>query len=114
MAIPAPDKSYDALMSTDVLEHIFMADVPKVLAEFTRVARKMVVVKVASMAELKKFETRGVKKAEFAVDNLHVTSQKLEWWEGEFGKVGWRLGKVLHKLVYRGYYGGFQASFVPQ
>ena len=65
MAIPAPDKSYDALMSTDVLEHIFMADVPKVLAEFTRVARKMVVVKVASMAELKNFEKVEISRTSF-------------------------------------------------
>ena len=113
LAIPVSEKSYDAVISTDVLEHIFMDDVPKVLSEFTRVARKMIVVKVASMIELKNLAAELNSPKTHGIQNLHVTSQKLDWWKLQFEKVGWTLNEELQIKIYRGYYGGFEASFVP-
>jgi 2-polyprenyl-3-methyl-5-hydroxy-6-metoxy-1,4-benzoquinol methylase len=114
LQIPTANKSYDALISTDVLEHIFMDDVPIVLGEFTRVARRIIVVKVASMVELSARTASLLKtKRTHGVQNLHVTSQKLDWWQKEFEKLGWTLKDELRKLNYRGFYSGFEASFMP-
>merc|ERR1711972_1163681 len=50
-AIPWPTKSFDAIMTTDVLEHIPEADVPTVAKEFARIARQAVYAKIATTAE---------------------------------------------------------------
>ena len=38
--LPFADQSFDAIMSTDVLEHVLEKDVPALIQEFARVTRK--------------------------------------------------------------------------
>lgn len=45
-AIPLPDKSYDAVLAAEVLEHITFDDLPQALREMVRVARKFVMISV--------------------------------------------------------------------
>lgn len=44
--LPFPDKSFDAVLAAEVLEHIRFEDVPKALREIVRVARKSAIISV--------------------------------------------------------------------
>ncbi|HCR52228.1 TPA: methyltransferase type 11 [Candidatus Kaiserbacteria bacterium] len=43
-ALPFPDKSFDAILAAEVLEHIRFQDVPQALSEMRRVARTQVLI----------------------------------------------------------------------
>ena len=47
-AIPWPTHAFDAIMSSDVLEHVEPADVPAAVTEISRVASRLLVLKIAA------------------------------------------------------------------
>lgn len=65
---PFGDKEFDLVVSTDVLEHIFKEDVPKVADELKRVGKKVIV----WVAAYKKLNRRQLL--------FHVTNEPIEWW----------------------------------
>lgn len=65
---PFGDKEFDIVVSTDVLEHIFKQDVPKVAEELKRVGKK-VIIYVAAYKNLSKRQLL-----------FHVTNEPIEWW----------------------------------
>lgn len=65
---PFPDKFFDLVISTDVMEHIPEEDIPAVAEEMKRVGNKV----VALVAVEKKLNARQLL--------FHVTNKPLEWW----------------------------------
>lgn len=81
-AIPWPDRSFDAIMSTDVLEHIPTDLVPQVAAEFARVAREKLYLAIATKGE-SKAPSNWLGDAGKKVE-LHETVRSAEWWKHQF------------------------------
>merc|ERR1711862_821003 len=92
-AIPWPAKSFDAIMTTDVLEHIPETDVPTVAKEFARIVRQAVYAKIATKAEGNRepLNTLHANKKGGNFDKfhyLHETVHGLTWWRDMFLKHG--------------------------
>ena len=70
-----PQKKYDGVISTDVLEHCFIADVPWIVEEMFACAKNFVFVNIAcypAVAQLSNGE------------NAHITIRSPSWWHGLF------------------------------
>lgn len=81
--LPFGDWYFNAILSTDVLEHMPEALVATVVAEFTRVASDDLFLKIAAMPE----GNRQVHKLDADVkqaDNLHETIRGTDWWTSQF------------------------------
>jgi len=88
---PYPDRSFDLVVVLDALEHIYAEDVPKVLQELFRVARKWVFLQIAVSGsgglqgsartgyKLRKGEEVAVELEQYAVAG-HLTVQNESWW----------------------------------
>ncbi|CAL96211.1 methyltransferase domain-containing protein [Azoarcus olearius] len=83
LALPFPDASVDAVVSTDCLEHLAPEDVPAALGEIYRVARRHVVLQIATT------EDRD--------GHWHLTVEGRAWWETRCFEAGFR----KHPLYYR-------------
>ena len=74
---PARNKSEktksDCVICMDVLEHIFIYDVPKVVSELFSLAKKLLIINVACY-EADALLPNG--------ENAHITSRNAEWWKG--------------------------------
>lgn len=88
---PYPAKSFDLITALDILEHVYLGDLPFVLSELYRVARKWVFLQiaVAGSGGLQGREEEGyiLKKGEPIPIHLegcavagHVTLRKEAWW----------------------------------
>ena len=73
-----PNKTYDLVSSTDMLEHCETADIPDILQELNDYANKVVLVSIS---------TRLAKKTLPDGRNAHLTVQPIEWWMTEIKKV---------------------------
>ncbi len=71
-ALPWPDKHFDLVTCTDVMEHIIEDDVPAVLRELKRVAVGPVLLTICHRPD-----TPG----KFGPDTLHITVHDRAWWE---------------------------------
>lgn len=89
--IPWDSKSFDAIVSSDVLEHINIIDIPLVLSEFKRVSRKYILLLIAKREEINKAPILFLKKKGINVNALHVTVQNKGWWRDQFQKVGFEI-----------------------
>ncbi len=89
-----PDRSFDALISTDVLEHIPERDVNWVLRSFFELASKAVFANIASYPAQKTLPNGW---------NAHVTIKPPEWWREriERAAVGWS-GRYVFKVLEHG------------
>ncbi len=94
LAIPWADESFDAVVSSDVMEHIAEDDVPAAVREIHRVSRKLVLLLIAPRAEINKRPVQQLQRlartaaAEHAslakVSTLHLTVKNLSWWANAF------------------------------
>ena len=100
IGLPWPDNSFDAVVSSDMLEHIAEEDVPAAVREFHRVSRKYVLLLIASRTEFNKVPTNRLKALArkaisdgdtsshsqqlAAVDTLHLTVRNVSWWSRAF------------------------------
>jgi len=89
MDIPFEDKSFDAVISTDVLEHIEESDVDTAVDEIVRVARKYIGIKVSPDLGQGKNNPKTRKnhpyfKSRVSIPNLHLTIRPRSWWNEQF------------------------------
>lgn len=70
-----PEGKYDGVVSTDVLEHIPIEDIPWVVEEMCSYARKFVFANIACYPALATLPDGS---------NAHVTIKHPEWWDGLF------------------------------
>ena len=63
----------DCVICMDVLEHIFISDVPKVVNELFSLAKKLLIINVACYKAAALLPNGG---------NAHVTIRNAEWWKG--------------------------------
>lgn len=83
--LPFDDASFDTITSTDCLEHIAEADVPRALAELHRVARRAVFIRVAVTPD-----RDGV---------WHLTVRPRHWWEEQFFNAGFSRHPLSQRIV---------------
>lgn len=70
--IPFPSQSFDLYFSHDVLEHIPVQDIPKVVLEMRRVSRRAyIIISCGSFPD--------------DIDATHVTMMPLSWWQKQLG-----------------------------
>ena len=98
-AIPHASASFDAIMSTDVLEHVEAADVQSAIHELSRVARKLLILKIATRGDAVDYKQihafdalKKLNQSELAgtrlPGNLHPTVHGPAWWSGQFREIG--------------------------
>lgn len=86
--LPFPDKSLDAIFSTDVLEHLLPEEAPAMVTEFLRVTRKMLFLKIATTEEINKQPINALKMSNRTryqeLQALHTTVWPISKWASLF------------------------------
>ncbi len=86
--LPFPDKSVDAIISTDVLEHLLPEEAPLMVKEFLRVTRRIIFLQIATSNEANKRPIRTLKEnndSKFAnLTTLHTTVWPIRKWSKLF------------------------------
>ena len=97
-----PDKSFDLVTVLDLMEHLYVEDIGKVINEMYRVAKKYVFLQIATVGGgsgsgthnngyiLKRGDPVPVELEGMAVAG-HVTVQDREFWAGKLKRDGWIL-----------------------
>lgn len=73
-----PPERFDGVVSTDVLEHCFIDDVPWIVREMFSYARKFVFVNIACFPAIARLPNG---------DNAHCTVKSADWWFGLFHSI---------------------------
>ena len=87
-----PDKKYDIVVCTDVLEHIAEQDIDYVLTEILSRSKKIVFLNISCQPALKHF-----KEGKFKGKNVHISVFDPSWWGHKKGNI-WN--KFNHLKVY--------------
>jgi hypothetical protein len=87
-----PDKKYDIVVCTDVLEHIAEQDMDYVLTEILSRSKKIVFLNISCQPALKHF-----KEGKFKGKNVHISVFDPSWWGHKIGNI-WN--KFNHLKVY--------------
>ncbi|TRD14404.1 class I SAM-dependent methyltransferase [Palleronia caenipelagi] len=87
--------SVDAVVSFDVLEHIYLADVGYVLDEIFRLSDKLVVLNIAGYPANALLPTG---------ENAHITLRSLDWWRGAIEVVSSAYPDIMVALYYSSAY----------
>ena len=87
-----PDKKYDIVVCTDVLEHIAEQDIDYVLTEILSRSDKIVFLNISCQPALKHF-----KQGKFKGKNVHISVFDPSWWGHKIGNI-WN--KFNHLKVY--------------
>lgn len=82
-----PDQRYDAVVCTDVLEHIPEEDMPWVVEELFGFANQVVYASVATYPAMKILPNG---------ENAHVTLKSIEWWATLFETARRKDGRDVH------------------
>jgi hypothetical protein len=77
-----PDKKYDIVICTDVLEHVAEQDIDYVLTQILSRSKKIVFLNISCQNALKHF-TEG----KFKGKNVHVSVFHPEWWGHKIGNI---------------------------
>ena len=110
--LPMADHSFDAIVSSDVLEHIEPVDVDTAVAELARIASKLILLKIPRQADpidgkqvhrlggLQNKSADAAGHSEYdgkLPKNLHATMKSPTWWIDRFKATGhgWRLLKSI-------------------
>jgi len=106
-ALPFSLHSFDAVISSDALEHLTASEVGPALRELTRVARSLLVLKIACEREvdralLKKLQATVSGQSNASVTaavppSLHATVHGPRWWLERFHGLGWRLEHMVEQ-----------------
>ena len=83
-----PDKKYDIVVCTDVLEHIAEQDIDYVLTEILSHSKKIVFLNISCQPALKHF-----KEGKFKGKNVHISVFDPSWW-------GHKIGNIWNKFNY--------------
>jgi hypothetical protein len=87
-----PNKKYDIVVCTDVLEHIAEQDIDYVLTEILSRSKKIVFLNISCQPALKHF-----KEGKFKGKNVHISVFDPSWWGHKIGNI-WN--KFNHLKVY--------------
>ena len=87
-----PNKKYDIVVCTDVLEHIAEQDIDYVLTEILSYSKKIVFLNISCQPALKHF-----KEGKFKGKNVHISVFDPSWWGHKIGNI-WN--KFNHLKVY--------------
>ena len=87
-----PNKKYDIVVCTDVLEHIAEQDIDYVLTEILSHSKKIVFLNISCQPALKHF-----KEGKFKGKNVHISVFDPSWWGHKIGNI---LNKFNHLKVY--------------
>ena len=71
-------KKADCVVCMDVLEHIFIEDIPKVVAELFSLSKKLLIVNVACYKAAALLPNG---------ENAHITVRSPDWWKGVFDTI---------------------------
>jgi hypothetical protein len=82
-------KQADAVVCFDVLEHIFIADIPDTVRELFSYARKLLIVNVANYPAIALLPNG---------ENAHITVRTPEWWKGVFDTICLEYPEIQVKL----------------
>ena len=77
-----PDKKYDIVVCTDVLEHIAEQDIDYVLTEILSHSKKIVFLNISCQPALKHF-----KEGKFKGKNVHISVFDPSWWGHKIGNI---------------------------
>jgi hypothetical protein len=77
-----PDKKYDIVVCTDVLEHIAEQDIDYVLTEILSRSKKIVFLNISCQPALKHF-----KEGKFKGKNVHISVFDPSWWGHKIGNI---------------------------
>ena len=92
-ALPFADRTFDGIVSSDMLEHLLPSEVALAVSEFSRVARRFLLLQIATAPEKNKdpVERLRASSKEFAdVTTLHTTLMSPREWTAAFTAGGWR------------------------
>lgn len=79
----------DAVVNFDVLEHIFIADIPRVIRELFSLTKKLLVINVAC------YNARALLPNG---ENAHITVRPPEWWRGVINAIAVEYPDITVKL----------------
>jgi len=77
-----PDKKYDIVVCTDVLEHVAEQDIDYVLTQILSRSKKVVFLNICCKPALKHF-----KEGKFKGKNVHISLFEPEWWGHKIGNI---------------------------
>jgi len=77
-----PNKKYDTVICTDVLEHVAEQDLDWTLHEILSFSKKIVFLNISCQPALKHFQ-----KGKFKGKNVHISIFNRQWWMNKVGKV---------------------------
>ena len=91
--LPFATGAFDAVLATDVLEHIMPDDVPSAVAELSRVASRLLVLSVSCTVEADRTHMRLLKRQGYTTPGarLHASILEPASWVSAFAKQGFAL-----------------------
>lgn len=110
--IPWANGTFDAVISSDVMEHITPTDVPYVIREFRRIGARWLFLKIANKPEVNKEPVHFLSQQNLTILNLvttlHSTVKPLDWWKARFAKEGYHhlLGDMSFSVYHCDYKDG--------
>lgn len=95
--LPYASQSFDAVLSSDVLEHLLPDELEQALLEITRVARKAIFVKISNRVEGTNVYTKRLQEqhGSSVPTQLHATVRGPSFWIPKFAAAGWPLHSML-------------------